>query len=294
MDILILHGMYNQTVRYLDEYRNLRKDGKVYCGLDMQNYWMGNISWDSPNAITFAQQCDVIATSGRSMRDMLNGNPKAHFPCRWLPNGFLNPTGVKIIADPEIKENTILTVGRIGSSEKNNAELLIAFARVSEELSGWSLRLAGAIEPEFQSYIEHYFSKRPDLKERVVFTGAITDKKELYGEYSRAKVFALTSPLEGGTPNVFAEALFHGCMFVTSNIDASDDITNYGQLGAVYTLGDLDALCDTLVKVCSGTNKKAFRKHIPKALDYAMRYYDWNRNVKKLAYMLFFKDWNPI
>jgi len=287
MDTLMLHGMYEQTIGYLDAYRKLRPDGKVFCGLDMNSYWMRNIQWSSAAARNFATQCDVIATSCRPLRDALNRKTSVHFPCHWFPNGFYNPTGVEVIADPEQKENTIMTVGRIGTPDKNNAELLVAFARVSNALPGWSLRLVGPVETKFQPLIEHYFSERPDLEDRVVFTGAIMNKGELYKEYAKGKVFALTSPSEGGTPNVYAEALFHGCMFITSDIDGADDITNFGELGIVYKLGDIDALSSALVKMCSNANKTALQKHIPKALAYATKYYDWNRNAKKLAYMLY-------
>jgi glycosyltransferase involved in cell wall biosynthesis len=204
-----------------------------------------------------------------------------------LPNGFYNPTGTPIVADPARKENIILTVGRIGTAPKNNEELLSAFVKVSEVLSEWSLRLVGPIEPKFQTYINEYFSQHPHLKGRVVFKGAITDKTELYNEYARAKVFALTSRSEGGTPNVYAEALFHGCMFVTSDIDASDDITNYGELGTCYKSGDLQGLANSLIKTCTAADKKGMSTHIPKALAYAAKYYDWSRNARKLAYMLF-------
>ena len=287
MDVLILHGMYNETMGYLDAYRKLRPDGKVFCGLDMNSFWMRNIDWGSSSVREFSDQCDVIATSCRALRDALNRNPAVSFPCYWLPNGLFSLPGRKTLADPQRKENIILTVGRVGSAQKNNAELLVAFARVSDRLAGWKLHLVGSIEPEFKPLIEEFFKQRPDLKERVVFRGAIADKDALFKEYEKAKIFALTSKSEGGTPNVYAEALFHGCMFVTSDIDAADEITNFGDLGIKYKLGDIDVLSAALVELCKNADKRAFQNHIPKALAYANKYYDWNRNAKKLAYMLF-------
>ena len=287
MDVLILYGMYTQSLGYLEAYRKARPDGKVYCGLDMNSYWLKNVDWDDPPVRLFAKQCDIIATSCRTMRDDLNRFTKFNFPCRWIANGFYNPTGINIKADPEYKENIILTVGRIGDGQKNNEELMKAFAEVSETLSDWSLRFVGPIDPQIRPFMEWYFNEYPDLKERVIFTGVISDKIELYDEYAKAKIFALSSRTESGTPNVYAEALFHGCMFVTSDIDGADDVTNYGQLGAVYKRGDIKGLADALVKTCSNTDKIAFTKHIPKALEYANRYYDWNRIAKKIAFMLF-------
>ena len=286
MDVMLFYGMYSHSVDYLHTYRSFRPDGKVYCGLDMNSYWMDTTPWDSAEARRFADQCDIIATSCRSMRNALNRNPKVHFPCRWFTNGFYKPTGIQVTADPDLKANIILTVGRIGTFQKNNEELLTAFADVSGTLKNWSLRFVGSIEPDFQKYIDDYYLKHPYLKDRVIFTGSITDKAELYSEYSKATVFALSSRLEG-FPNVYSEALFHGCMFITSDVDAADDITNYGQLGLTYKIGDVDALKKALIETCAKADRNGIREHIPKALEYARRYYDWNRNAKKLAYMLF-------
>ena len=286
MDVLILHGMYNETMLYLDEYRKLRPDGIVYCGLDMNSYWMSNIDWNSSAARKFAHQCDIIATSCRFLRDELNRNKSVHFPCRWIPNAFYSTIDAEATAKAENKKDIILTVGRIGTAQKNNQELLTAFALVSDVLPSWELRLVGPVEPDFQPFINYYFAQRPDLVERVTFTGAITDKPELYSEYAASKVFALTSMFEGGTPNVYAEALVHGCKFITSNIDAAEDITNYGELGYIYPRGNIDALASSLIGMCTRSGDGAFDKYIPKALDYAAMHYDWSRNAKKLAYML--------
>jgi len=287
MDILVFYGLYNQCASYLDVYRKLRPDGKVYCALDMNSSWMNNlVPWNTKAVNHFTGQCDILATSCRGLRDEMNRKPVVHFPCRWFTNGFYNPTDIPVIADLKQKENVIITVGRIGTFQKKNEELLASFAKVSNSIGDWSLRLIGPVEPEFQSFINNYFTEFPKLKERVIFTGALTDKAALYDEYSRAKIFALSSVYEG-FPNVYAEALFHGCMFVTSDIDAADDMTNYGELGVTYTRGDVEALSSALIETCKKADKKGMQQHIPKALAYANKYYDWNRNAKKLAYMLF-------
>jgi hypothetical protein len=46
-------------------------------------------------------------------------------------------------------------------------------------------------------------------------------------------------------------------------------------------------LTDALVKLCVKADRRAFEKHIPAAQAYAAKYYDWNRNAKKLAYMMY-------
>jgi len=287
MDILILYGMYKQSLSYLDAYRAGRPDGKVYCGLDMNTFWFKHVDWEDPAVQQFGEQCDVAATSCRFMRDYLNRTVVTRFPCYWIPNGFYNPTGLNIRADAEYKENIILTVGRIGDGQKKNEELMLAFAGVADALPDWTLRLVGPVDPNLNEFTDWYFTEYPKLKSRVILVGSIVDKAELYDEYAKAKIFALSSRTESGSPNVYAEALYHGCMFVTSDVDGADDMTNYGELGQVYTRDDTKGLAQALVNICSNADARAFRKHIPKALAYAERYYDWNRNAKKLAYMLF-------
>jgi len=287
MDVLLFFGMCMSSIDYLDMYRKLRPDGKVYCGLDMNRWRMENNSWDSASGRQFALQCDIIATSCRRIRDELNRRTDVKFQCRWFTGGFYNPTDVQVTADPLRKENIVLTVSETGMEQQNYEELLIAFAGVTDILNGWSLRLAGPIEPDFQAYIDSYFSQYPKLKEKVIFTGPVADKQELYNEYARAKIFALTSWSERGTPDIYSEALFHGCKFISSDIDAADDIINYGELGIKYNRTDIEALKAALVKICSSADKRGMQTHVPKALAYAKRYYDWERNAKKLAYMLF-------
>lgn len=286
MDVIIIHGLYPFSINFLKEYRNYRPDGKVYCGLDMNKEWMDTIVWPNVTIKEFAQHCDTITTSSRAIMDSLNRNPDVSFACRYIPNSFFNILNTEIKKNIYTKENIFLTVSRIGSPQKNNQDLLMAFAKVHHILKDWSIRLVGPIEEKFQSYIQEYFEEYPELKERVVFTGPITEKKELYQEYAKAKCFVLTSVFEGGTPNVYAEALFHGCMFITSDIDAANEIVNDNELGEIYPCKDVDKLAECMIQIASKSNKEELDIHIQKATTYANKYFDWNRNAKKIAYML--------
>ncbi len=288
MDMLILHGIYDETIQFLTEYRKLRPDGKVYCGLDMNGYWMKNIDWGCDAVKIFAKQCTIIATSSSSLRDELNRNHQVPFACRYLPNGFLNIMNLDIKAEAENKKNVFLTVGRIGTVQKNNYDLLLAFSKVQHLLEDWTIKMVGPVDSRFDEFRKEFFRIYPHLESRICFTGSISDKQKLYEEYAEAKCFVLTSTLEGGTPNVYAEALFHGCAFITSDIDSAEEITNRGELGYIYKCRDVDELGRCMVKTASKTSLENLRNHIPNALEYGRKYFDWNRNGKKLAYMLNF------
>lgn len=287
MDVVILHGMFPEGFAFLKRYRLYRPDGIVFCGLDMNKHHMTRLPWDLEQIQDFIKNCNLIATSCRQIRDELNAIPNANLHCRFFPNGFFQESQHYSSPKPQLKENTILTVGRIGSKQKNNEELIQAFLQIHKKIPDWKLKLIGSVEPHFQEYLQQIVEKNPDLKEKIILTGSITDKNLLYKEYAKAKLFVLTSTFEGGAPNVYAEALFHGCKFITSQIDAAYDITNHGELGLVYQQQDDKALSNALLTLCHASSEKEMAEHIPKALAYGNRYYNWERNAKKLAYNLF-------
>lgn len=284
MDILILYGAYIENMALLNDYRKLRPDGKVYCSLDMNIFWMNKIEWKNKSVINFMNQCDMITTSSRVIRDIINENADIVGCCRYISNGFYNFTDTEINVTSNQKENIILTVGRIGTRQKNNMELMIGFAMISDKIPSWKLKLVGNIECDFKEQIDIFFNKYPDLKERIIFTGAIIDKNELYKEYEKAKIFALTSISEGGAPNVYSEALAHGCTFITSSIDAADDIINYGELGLKYQTTNLEELSKNLLDLCTIAEKtEFFDDYIPKTTKYLEEYFSWKNNAKKIA-----------
>lgn len=286
MDVLILHGLHDQTMGFLEQYRKLRPDGKVYCALDLNSHWMAKIPWKSKKVQNFFHACDVVTTSCTSLRDKLNGNPDVNFICGFIPNGFYNPTEIPIEISAKKKENTILTVGRIGSLQKNHMELVLGFAGVAHLLPSWKLKLVGTVEDSFLEFLDMIYKEIPSLRKQIQVLGPIMDKNLLYREYGKAKIFALSSQLEGGSPNVFAEALFHGCKFVTSDIDAADDMTNFGTLGEVYPRGKEQELGKKLLKLCQERGNSQGEEHIQKALAYGDKEFTWERNAKKIAYML--------
>lgn len=92
--------------------------------------------------------------------------------------------------------------------------------------------------------------------------------------------------MEGGTPNVYSEALNHGCKIITSNIDAAEEMTNYGKLGYIYQIDDYEGLSKCMLQLDFDCKNKDFDQHIEKCLKYANENFDWYTNAKKLAFML--------
>jgi glycosyltransferase involved in cell wall biosynthesis len=143
----------------------------------------------------------------------------------------------------------------------------------------------GGIEEGFKPYIAAYFDRHPELREKVLFKGAITDKTELYAEYAKAKIFALTSRTEGGPPNVVGEALAHGCYMVTSAVDAAEDITDSGRCGRIFPVGNAQALAEILREICP--DQALLRDGFDKATACARTHFDWEFIIKRLHHMLY-------
>ena len=287
MDVLLLYGVHYPFYRvFLEEYRRLRLDGKVYIALDANSSWIDRIEWANPNFSAMLDDCDVITTGSRELWRFLNKKWN-RWTIDYIPNGFYNSIGSDINISYEQKENVLLTVGRIGSTQKSNNILLEAFASVHDKLPDWRVHLVGIIDESFKSYIDEYFVKYPTLRDKVIFKGQIDEKEELYSEYARAKVFVLSSVVEGGTPNVVAESLFHGCYQITSEVDAHDDITNCGDIGRVFSPLIAEALADTLLEVCS--NEELIRDAFPRILTYAQNNFDWEVIIKRIHHILFGK-----
>jgi len=282
IDLFLCYGgyvLYSPLVQY---YKALNPNGKVYMALDANSHWMDRIYWDDPDFIAMMNNCDVIATSCRRMQNHLN--QKWPWKIEYLPNGYYKFDHQRDIFSYSQKENIILTVGRLGTPQKSTETLLSAFALITDKIPDWTLRLVGSVEEEFQGFLTNYFETYPALKERVQFAGVIADKAELYQEYDRAKIFALPSAWEGGTPNVVSEALHSGCVMAVTKFDAYEDAIDRGRCGAASALFDIPGFANNLLSLCQNPGLEELSQN---AYQYALRTYDMEFVVKRLHYLLY-------
>lgn len=285
MDVLVLHGPFPFYEKPVELYRQLRPDGKIYLELDPNIHSMDNLEWAEPAFTAFLQSCDVIGSSGHSMQCYLS----AKWPCviDYLPNGFYDLTGTyrpMQEQDFQRKEPIILTVGRIGTGQKNNACLVRAFLQVCQQFPEWRLLMVGPVESAFQAEMEELWASEPGLRERILMPGPIQDKVSLWQLYRRVRIFALTSTLEGGTPNVVAEALMHGCYTVMSDYDAADDATDNGRCGQKFALAEPEALPELLRSILAQPDLLAAGGR--RAYAYAQENFDFVKIVQRLHYLL--------
>ena len=140
------------------------------------------------------------------------------------------------------KKNQIISVGRIGSHQKASEIVLESFKKVKEQTNNdWILKMVGPISEEFKDYIEDFFKENPSLKNSIIFTGNIVNRKELYEIFAEAKIFCLPSRY-GSFEIVFTEALFYEDYLLITDIGIGEYLvenTNFGQIVEIDDVEDI-------------------------------------------------------
>jgi glycosyltransferase involved in cell wall biosynthesis len=246
IDILFLMGIYPFTLSWMEKYKTINPKGKIYLKLDANIHWINRIDL-TDNLFETLKKCDVISVESKRLYHYLN--KKWPLKIEYIPNGFYDfHPSPKVMF--EEKENVILTVGRIGTHQKANEVLLEAFKLVASKISDWKLKLVGNVEDDFIQYVHEFLTKNPDLRERIEFLGSIENRRVLENEYRRAKIFCLTSRVEG-FPLVFTEAAKNGCFVVSTELDPAFDITNDSTFGGLFPIDDFHRLSEILLEVCN-------------------------------------------
>lgn len=281
MDVMFCFGAYSSHIPMVRLFKQLKPDGKVILKLDANLIWEDRIPFQEADYREFLERCDVITVESKKLKRYLSR--KWPYKIEYLPNGSVD-TNSRIRTEYEDKENTILTVGRIGNQQKANEILMEAFRLAAPSIPGWKLKLIGSIEDNFQPYIQSFLLRNPELKDRMIFAGKIVDKVQLEEEYRKAKIFALTSRLEGA-PNVLAEAARNGCYILCSNIDAVEEATDCGRCGRSFEIDDYRALSKIMIEVCN--DEKCLKTGCYDIQEYHDRFFQYEKHVYKLEQLLY-------
>ena len=169
-----------------------------------------------------------------------------------MPNGFdeelLQSLEIKERSFEE-KENLIITVGRIGTEQKNTEMLLNALQNL--DLKDWKVCLIGPIEPEFHQTINKFYQQNPQKQSQVQCIGNINDKKQLWEWYNRAKVFVLTSNWES-YGIVLTEAKRFSNYIISTPVGAATDIIEEERYGSIINQNDITNLSILLQDIING------------------------------------------
>jgi L-malate glycosyltransferase len=285
IDVLQLFHITIRSVFYAFTFKLFNSKGKIYLKLDCTERLieiikeLSNVKLNFLNI--FLNKVDVIGIEQERLYEEL----KKIIPLQ-KERLLLTPNGIDYQGsnkyenvDFKDKENVILHVGRIGSSEKATEVLLNALAKIENiENSCWKVSFIGPIENNFKTNIDEFFSKNERLKDVIQFKGAIYERELLYEEYKRSKIFCLSSNYESFGIALLEAASF-GDVIVSTNVGIAKEIVGYGN-GAVVDAGDSDALSARLRELMVNDNLEDLSKSTA-AL--CKERFDWN-NIVQLLY----------
>jgi glycosyltransferase involved in cell wall biosynthesis len=182
------------------------------------------------------------------------------------------------VRDFDKKENIILSLGRIGEPIKNHEMILQALTKI--EMKDWKMIFVGPVNENFSNYFNELSKVHPIIKEKVVFTGRINDRVELYEWYNKSKVFCMTSWHESFC-HAIGEAFYFGNYIVgTEGIMSMKDITDSGKYGITLKADDDKALANTFQSIIN--NQTAIKELYTQRIVHSHKYFIWSEIINKL------------
>ncbi len=284
IDILQVYHFLPRTFYWIKTYKSFNPKGKIYLKLDANSTIKNFDYYKDCDATTknLLSQCDLISVETKELYDYLNQNWPIEVA--YVPNGFhsfnyKDNSYVKY----EQKENIICSVGNLGSYAKATEVLMEAFKLAYNQIGDWKLKLIGPIDQSFKQYLKNFYKENPQLRNKIIFTGELSDRTALYAEYKKAKIFCLPSRWESFGISL-VEAISHGCYIICSDIISANDITNNEKYGDIFQKNDINKLSKLIITNCNNESKlKKLCNHIQ---DYAYQRFNWIKICKEIDCLL--------
>jgi glycosyltransferase involved in cell wall biosynthesis len=254
---------YNKTFSEGTKIIHSRKKIKNFFILSLEKY--------------FLKKVDLITIENKEGERLVKlMYPKLISKIMYLPVGvndiFLKKEFGTNLKTFEEKENIILTTGRIGAEVKNHQMLLKAITNIN--LQDWKMVFVGPVEEEFMNFVDSVFAQNPQLKSKIVFTGEISNRKELYEWYNRSKIFCMTSFNESFSLSV-AEALYFGNYIIgTEGVMSMQDVTDNQKYGSIIKNDDDKELSVILQKLIN--NQVPLQKLYPSIIKHSHQNFVWS------------------
>ena len=177
---------------------------------------------------------DIISVETEQNYEIIKQNPYIAKKLFLVPNGFEKPFDWNI----DKKENIILTVGSLGLPVKNTDVLLESVKKI--DFKDWKFYFTGPVEDCFQKKVIDFYKENPELKEKIIFTGAVYDSKELANLYIKSKVFILPSEYESfGIATI--EAASYGDYLILTDTGVARDIIQDENFGCILNENDSES-----------------------------------------------------
>ena len=221
---------------------------------------------------------DLFTVETNKYVDELNELSKFSGKVKYLPNGFF--ADLEDIDLSKIKkEKIILTVGRLGTYQKNTELLIESLIEIEDKLNEWKVYLVGPMTEDFKIWLNKRLVDHSKLKNKIIITGNIIDKKELYQIYAKSSIFVLPSRYEG-FPLVIQEAMHFACYpIVTNCFPAADEVIRTGEneFGDIVNQSEND-----LNNVLKSIKIINYLEKGQKAAEFVNENFDWKILAKKL------------
>ena len=262
IDILYLITIIPDNLFKMLAYKFGGGKGKIYLKLDLGDYKKNGLDllvWKNMNFFhkvghfLFKKLPDIYTVETKHEFDRLKntyyGDLISQKKIYRLPNG-IDPN---ILLEQNItkmsvksKEKLIITVGRIGSYQKNTELLLDILSDIN--LGGWRVCIIGGISDNFKSRIDMFYSQHPEYRNSITFLGKV-DQRTLYDYYNRSRVFLLTSRYESYA-FVLAEAVFMRNYIISTNVGIATELLEYSP-GYIVPSQDKSLFVNELKRIMS-------------------------------------------
>jgi glycosyltransferase involved in cell wall biosynthesis len=290
IDVLMLFHISTKTIYRGLLYKLLNPAGYLYVKADLASDRVIYSSWEAKNPITVLKR-KILYQLFLSRVNLISFETKRSFegasdiPLNkksLLPNGFdpdlLDYFGIRPKEFHE-KDNVILLVGRHGDHAKNSEFMLDVLAQMGD-LAGWTVYFIGPMTNEFIIRKDAFLDSNPQFKDKVIFTGPVNDKRQLFEYYNRSKILCLTSRSESWGL-VCVEGLCFGNTLIMTNVNSADDLTDNGKAGFKIEQGDITGYTAALKLLM--TNTAELLKYHKYALYHFNNSYIWKNILVELA-----------
>ncbi|MDX2196357.1 MAG: glycosyltransferase [Cytophagales bacterium] len=281
IQILNLYHLNSSTIVYGIIYKLINPHGKIYLKLDIDLrphdfYTKKNIISKIKRHFLYKYTKHISVENKLALNNLIQKFPDLEPRILYLPSGIDVPSQEVLNAiNQNIKENIIITVGRIGTRQKNNELLLKAITNI--ELNGWKVYIIGKIEDtDYLKFIDEYYINYPHLKDIVIHTGLIENTEKMIEFYTKSKIFCLTSSWES-FGLVLIEAILYGNFVISTNIESINEISDNGKYAKIIEKNDDIQLAEAIKMGMQYVTEN--ENNIKLQQDYICNHFDWQNIV---------------
>jgi glycogen(starch) synthase len=201
---------------------------------------------------------DIVICHSKNEQELLSNFSLPEEKIRIIPAG-IDFNRFQTVPSPDyfrdfynITDRIVLFVGRLASN-KGLEHLMDAMPQIISQFKDTTLVLIGEDEGERKMLEER--AERLGIKNRVVFTGYITDDELFKSAYSACDVFVLPSEYEAfGLVLLEAMACEKPC--VATNVGGVPEVIEKGETGALVEYGKSDQLANAIIDLLGDDSKR--------------------------------------